>query len=578
MSANDPTISSIMGSLQTYNAVAQNAAQQSSDLDSDRAGLADANALLYGAKASNDATISAAATSSQLQTEAANARTVQLFGTDINDQASTVNQLGSTVQSAAIAKMAALQTINQKKSVQFLDDPMQWISNQFTIDGDVKQYNAANSTLNAATDTIDQLNKASQSQMLTNKQNETPVTVASADAATANAAILATADANKSRIDAGSYDLDGINQVMKYTKDQVDSNFQALNAQTSIANLQLARDRLQQDQLEWPMRVKMMQDQLDNEEGQRAVGQGAVDDINKGIDTLGGTRPHLTANEAKTVLFMLKNKSPLSQEWNNLMLIGQNTNATAVKNADGSMSTTPVVAASPFQLQQRLTAVNSTLPPEQQYAMKIAQNGVQTAINAADEANKATLSPYLQTVTRKDPQSIQQAANITSANIMANYAADVTKDPGNNPYNFGDINVVASSNAVQNLPLYQKVFAAPIAAGSRIPQQAAVEMAYNAYKSGQISSTEFQQIGTIFGQGQLLNNKTRNFAGLGYTPGTTNNLELSTGVGNAWGTPATSVVNMADGIAALTAANKRMAAEMTAARNYAMINSVPGGQ
>jgi hypothetical protein len=133
--------------------------------------------------ARDESVVAAAEQAAKLQTQARTRKVTDDFNVDILAQGNEITTLAAQQKELFDRKMESAKVIAEKQAVGLFDDPLQYIMNQFTINGDIAEHNAANQQMNAIQTRIQSLNLNAQSTIATQKQLETGVTEASALAA-----------------------------------------------------------------------------------------------------------------------------------------------------------------------------------------------------------------------------------------------------------------------------------------------------------------------------------------------------------------------------------------------------------
>ena len=108
-------------------------------------------------------------------------------------------KLASTILENEDAKTVALNAINQKESISFLDDPVGWLTAQFTINTDIDAHNAARSASNNASAQLTKLQMLTQENVRTNTALMQTTSTESIAAIAENANLQASLLANSSR-------------------------------------------------------------------------------------------------------------------------------------------------------------------------------------------------------------------------------------------------------------------------------------------------------------------------------------------------------------------------------------------
>ena len=529
MATNSPTLDSLFQQQQAYTQGATDTASKlSADTDTQQQ-LAASNALLYGQVGQDSAAISDATTANALNMQARHAMVVANSNMDIEQQGNLITKYTQMASTAQQQKDDALATIQQKHSVSFLDDPIQWISNQFTVNSDIQAHNDANHRLNSANNAIEYLNNNTQQTQLTQDGMNAPMTLVSAQAASDAALASAQVNSNQAAIQGLGYNLAGLKDAMQISNQDLDFAYKAQNVEQQQVNtgIALAHLKLAQDRFDWE---KEKQD-IDKG-GVEAFGDQVIkySEIGKQI-RMGANYVPSTPDEITSPLKMIKAKGALSTIIQQDYQTGQ-LNTTAGKN--------DMLGASPSQV---YNTVNNTkgipynISPEKKPLMDIINTAAGDVHQVVDGIQNAAVNiqntPILAGVNRKDPQSISTAIDgLAQQYYNKAVAGDSTNSA--NPANVGNIAMSMSPlPEIQKLPLWQKVFAAPAAAGSVITMDKAVSMVTSAYNAGTISSDEAGQLSTIGARATEMNNSTKGITGFGLVPSAALNVPMANLSGSA---------------------------------------------
>lgn len=244
----------------TLAALSQATAKMNSNMD---ATLLDAGKILDTANSANAAAqtantedaqanviIDTVKNNARMKTQGRTASEAAFLGTDPDADTYMIKMLGDDIRATQADVMARDKMINEKMNTSFFDDPMGWISNQFTIQQDVVNRNARVSQLEQREDTLSKINtlttEAGQKNM-TIEQNITAETINASNVKLLNAAVIANAESQRQIAALG---LTGINIRLAANKEQFDAvvaghnaNVQEQNLAINQASLGLAQQR-----------------------------------------------------------------------------------------------------------------------------------------------------------------------------------------------------------------------------------------------------------------------------------------------------------------------------------------------
>jgi hypothetical protein len=167
-----------------------------------------------------------------------------LFGTNTEDPSSRIGTLAQQVQQNFDKANATLDQIHQAESVGFLDNPIQYLVNQFELPDLYQQYNYHAEKHNLAKAEAISLNDLSQESIQTAQlleKSETAESVAAiADSIRAKAEIAAV----EHKLRAISANIEGLTAINQQSQQALDNSYKAYTAQNAAAHLALAEKEL----------------------------------------------------------------------------------------------------------------------------------------------------------------------------------------------------------------------------------------------------------------------------------------------------------------------------------------------
>jgi hypothetical protein len=532
------TLEQLLGNVSSYQQGSEAATKQVLAALDTQSKIAQSTADTFTQQASDDRTVQEAKNAADYATQLARVKAANAFGTNLKDSSEVVTGLAAAAQDAFTRKEEALKRIQEKESVNFLDHPIDYLVNQFTINRDISAHNIANQQMQDAQDRIQAINANTQSTVQTQNAISEPLTAASMEASARSAAVAATVNANQAKIQGLQYNVQGIQAALNAKKDVLGLMFQANQAQNAAESLSLQRQGLDLNKQEFEFRKKEFQDKQDDKHEQQRLGQDLVDTINLGRKALLGPNAEpLDDISGRMALAALKGKGTLSVELQKYYDAGERTRLTGTVTIGG----TPAAAAEtlqtvPVQLNPTQGAIKSLLGQ--------AARDTSMAIKNADipGANK---DPVFVGIDKKDKNSINAAFNAHAQQLL-NAAAKVIK-PGDadNPYQIASVNqLAATSPTVRELTVYQKVLKPLVDTGVQLndPKQV-MQVVGDAVAKGTITHRQALEMTTIYHVGVAANLAMRNFQGFGLKPSYSYNAKVTTDP-TAWHTD--EVVNMTD--------------------------------
>jgi len=472
-----------------------------------------------------DYTIAAAKNADALDQQARATKVATMFGTDVNNQSNLLSQYADQANQARIARRDAMETIDAKDSVNFLDDPVAWVTNQFTRSNDVQRYNAANHLLNDANQNIDSINASTQQSVITQHALAAPLTDVAADAANQQALTIAGIKANQAKIAGLDSNIAGINSVLSLDKDSVTAQYNLANIADSQQRIRMQYADMAIRQAEFKMHQTLFDQAQDDRASQQLVYQDAIKTINAGLQvTLQGQYKPLSDDEGKMILASMKTHTPLAAQYNLAYELGAKTLA-----AGGS----PILGATPEQAYQVINnkaGVPVNLNPfEQKTAGLLNQAAME--VDAAANGKPIPGAASLVGVNLKDKNSMTMAFNRRVQELYDQSNSIIDPTSASNVNVVGDLGDLINkpnpaSTTLQQLPVWQKVLAPLSSQGVVLTPNVAAAKVVDAFKSGQITSDELAGFSTLSQYATNANIESRGLSKVGIVPAYTANYAL----------------------------------------------------
>lgn len=502
------SLEDILSQVASYKAGAESAAQKLNPIYQTMQEAQMNIAVQSTNNARDESTIESVKKAGELQTQARVAKVADDFNTDILKQGNEITSLAAQQKALFETKMESARTIAEKQQVGLFDDPLQYIKNQFTINDDIAEHNAANQQFNAIQTRIATLNQNTQASIATQRQLETGIDETSAAAASRVAGYKSRIAATNAEITALKYGADGIAAVLGASKESLNASqtaFAAMNADQQIklgqAQLQLAKENAAE-------RTREFNERMDEKADERQQGSYMVDSINKGRAAR-GLMP-LDPMEGKMAVRGLMGKGGIiKSEWQGDYAAGQRIDS----GVSGS------IAANPIDLISRqASGTPLNLTAQQKPILDVAEQAVQI-IHAAQNPDSVEAKKYKGLVgldPKKDPESFKSAVNTMTQILIKDQSAKVNYEDRNNIFNIPNIKTIAANQpVVANLPVYQKVLKPVIDSGIDLSNPKAVfNLIGDAFANGTITYKEAIDATTIYHVGVGINAAQRNTMGV----------------------------------------------------------------
>jgi len=401
----------------------------------------------------------------------------------------------------------ALAEIKRKQSTSFFDDPLGWITNQFTINSDIDQYNTAEETAASATRNIQQRAAALDSNVKAFRLQQTTLSAASIQAQAEQAKNLALIQSDEAARQSLITNANNIKEQVSLSGQQLQAQATVLDSKVKQENIQIALEHLalSREEFEWK--------KLEKKHGE-AANQYVVDTINRGLEVMDPNQPKLDSNSPRA-LALLSGKVPLDGLLKQAYDLGE-----VNRRLSPNGTQTRLLGTTPVQTLQTL-AYKPALAPDQ-------QAGVSLLTNAAAEAEKDPT--YVQLKNAKDFAGANARMNELIKGVFKQQA--VLVDGPTNIYHLpAAAEIIKQSPGLQELPFVQKVLAPLIKAGVPTTEPSQVYSAgLDAVKKGDITANQFAiDYAAIYKQGQRVNVASKQIMNLGIAPEEAYRTKINTG-------------------------------------------------
>lgn len=451
-------------------------------------------------KGDDDALVQQTQATAQLKAQVNMRAVASSLGTNMDDSSQILTKLGQTMLSEYDNAQQTGQALDQLKQVNFLDDPLGWVSAQFQLPQATAQYNQHANTYNRAEATMQQL------LTLTNDDNKVQNDIAATKDASSVAASTdaikqtAIAQAGDAQLKAAQFNIAGMDAIEKMSAEQIQNSAIGLNAQVAAGHLALAQEQLsivrQTSAQEMEFRSQAIQ------KGQMDIdAQNDMEDtINKGLVTLG--RQPLAQGKATA---MLKVGGDAGELVKKAFIIGNSSDVAG----------SPVISTNPGDAARTIIASKAPLTASTASIKSMLINSFQEA--ASDK-----------TIDVKNPTQVDSITTRNALTTAATMQSRINPADSSNIYAAPDIKSVVAQPAVAALPFTQKVIDPLVASGAtKFDPQLMLSLAQTAIKSGTVSFDDAVKGLTVYGnQAVNLNNVNRNYVGFGLPPQTSLNFQL----------------------------------------------------
>jgi hypothetical protein len=462
------------------------------------------------AAGSDDQVIQTQQAQGLLQAQTAARQVASSYGGNPDDVSFIMNQLGQQWQQTEQKQLDAEKVIQQKQSVSFLDDPLQWLSNKLTVNTDINNYNNLEAQSNQLYDQlnkINDLNTKTAESMKAIAQTQTAATVA---ATSDLAAQKATAAAATARIQGILYNVKGVQDVTTMGQDQVDNAVKG--AQTAIAegHLAVAQQQLVIEGKEWAMKADLYAQDIKDKQAADAADATVADQTNRGRAAMG-----LPPLPSAKIFSLFKMGGEAGEA------LKQQYTAGALTDVTGKPMIAPTTGTAARMLATSQSPIATTNP-----ALAPVTNVLAKAY--ADARNPANM----QMAGVKNNQDMDVlTSNLVGQQVNA-MAGNIKTGDNTNMFSAPPLTSLASLQSVKDNPLYQKVLMPAVKTGmSETDPQKILQLAASAVQQGQISLQDaVKGYSSLFNSAVQLNNSTRDYTRFGIAPQHTYNTTMGTGI------------------------------------------------
>ena len=385
--------------------------------------MTDQIALSQIAEGQAKSTVIAAEEAGKLQSQAARLKAGAAFGADLNQQGERISELAMLQNQTQEARLALSQSIAAKQSVSFLENPLEFVVNQFTVGGDISKFNALADVEDTVTKSIEDITRLSSAVAQNQKNFEVTVTQASAEAKAQEALLNAEQQATVTRISGLNYNIEALKAAMDAPKEQMGIRFsvnQVLNAQES-QRLQMANHALAVQEAKYRAEDREEKKQTDGYLASRII---------KGYQIFYGDKAAdmITPGDVKQMVALMKSGTPAGQEATRAFMAGESNK----------------VAGSPAQV---IDMIGRGLPIQFTPAQTPVKGVFEKAV--AEVRNRGMLP--------KDDAERQQIMNLEVNKILSKMSKEVKAGDGDNVFQIPDVKRVMTLPGVVDTPFVQKI-------------------------------------------------------------------------------------------------------------------------
>lgn len=492
----------------------------------------------------NNQIIAIAKTSSDLAIQQARIKSANAFGTNMKDAGEVITSLAATVSQQYKVRESALSEIEKKRKVSFFDNPLAYVTNQFTINDDIDAHNTANERLENASDQLSKINNLTQATVQTQNMLDESITAASSVANSKNLADAASIKANVSRIQALTYNVDSINAALTADKNVLANSFSMFQAQKAEQQATIALEQF-----------NLQREKFAEEKYQKALAKGSDDELIDNIITgriarLGAGAELITKGSvrANTVLSLLKSNSPAGQEYSQDYLSGVRSRSLGYS----SVATSAAHAVEVFDKFQ--VKITPAMEPVKNVLASVYQEAL---------SGKAVVPGSNVLVDPKNKAQLDNYINVRTKELLDEQARKVIVGDPNNVFNIPSLkSIIEASPSLNSNSAVQKFLLPLIEANVDVDNPKILFPALvQATKTGQLTYSEMLTITEPFQRAAAVRNASRGFVALGLGAGIKNSYNVPVRVSQFGFGTKEQVVNFTDSGDLSRWINRTMAAE-----------------
>lgn len=436
------------------------------------------------------------------------------LGANPDSQNFALAQLGQQFWDKFNQAQAVQKQIEQKESVGFFDNPIQYFANQLTVGQDVAKHNAIAIQANTALNAMQQINATVTSSVTAQRSIAESVTRDSIAAAMDAQAIGAKIQSMELQQRNLSYDMDSVKLLMSNNDRTLQRAVQMNNIQVQQQQLAISAGHLALAQKEASQRAadratklsEMKEDEAGWAENTR------IYNIGRGIQGF----PPVTPEQLKTYLKSGTQtaKKDFEENWSSGMIAA----ATGNKVVGGS-----TVGQSALTVMKNNSPLNNGMQETKEFLAQVWQKGITTS---SATTGKPTEAGVVNAVNELVPKQLK---------VMA---ADVMKDPyGKNIYRGPDLKTLSELPSVKGSKFGQTVLYTQVSGGATaVNPDVLIDAGLAAVQAGTITPQEFiNGFVNMFAEAKNWNNTTKNFKAVNLPLQSTYNASVYTGTNMPFG-------------------------------------------
>lgn len=424
----------------------------------------------------------------ELKAQQATTKAAASAGVDPNAASDIISQTLGKLNSANQETLANLATYRAKSEINPFEHPIDYIVGQITLPFAEERLKGSLQQSQILSDQLAKVNQALQQSSVTYNQIKESTTAASVEASARIASADAKIKAEQAAIEGFKFNTQGVQAVAQASQEVLTNLFHAKNAQQAEVQTGIALEnlKLHQEEFEWRKQEKKAQDEAKAE--QRGVDENIIEKINLSRASFGLTP--IAGLEAKQAVQMLKAGASKDMAYH-------------YENGDRIKATgQSFIGSTPAESVNALNQIPSNLSEARKETAKLLSEA-----QAALSQNK-TIDP-------KDKGARDQFINNYVKESVKQQYNNISPGSGN-LFDVGDLKEYLNLRSTADLGITKK-FLGPLATTGQPlnDPKIVLGLAQKAVEEGKLTSTEFQQLSTVYQAASQITQQVRGFTGFG---------------------------------------------------------------
>jgi hypothetical protein len=411
-----------------------------------------------------------------------------------------MNKLGAQWEDTEAQRLAAEKVVQQKQSVSFVDDPLQWLSNKLTVNTDINNYNNLEEQSNELYDQlskINTLNSTTAESMKAIAQTQTAATVqATADAAAQKTAIASA----QAQIQGVLYNAKGLQDLSQMGQQQVDNLVKGQQTAIAAGHLAVAQQQLGIMQKEYDAKAELYQQEVKDKQQQDSSDAALLDSMNRGFATMG--LPPVDRIKGFNLIKAGGQPGEIAKQALSIGLLQGETGKPIIAPTSGTAARILATVNSP------IATVNPAVKP----VTDLLSDSYSVARNPTN-AQALGINP-------KDVTTLDSAITGVVNQKLTAMASDIKPGDTSNIFQAPPLTALASLPSVKENPVYTKILEPQVKAGmAETDPTKLISITADAIQQGQISLGDAANgLSSLFNSAAALNTASKDFTRFGIAP------------------------------------------------------------